>query len=195
MLAQHDAYFVCQRVSGCNKGLRWSERQFRRGPFSLPWCNDLEPEAAGGLVNVPLKASQARMESIERFANGLDLSSCASAAVSKETKTIAWYVHATFDSDQSNVIITHCKVDRAHPGKGLGGLLLEATEANVGIDKCIASFTATLVVLETNAAARKCNEKAGFNEYGRSNSAFSPIVCPQKIQWLGMSGADRKSVV
>ena len=140
-------------------------------------------------MNVPLKASQARMERIERFANGLDLSSCASAAVSKETKTIAWYVHATFDSDQSNLVITHCKVDRAHPGKGLGGLLLEATEANVGIDKCIASFTATLVFLETNAAARKCNEKAGFKEYGRSNSAFSPIVCPQKIQWLGMSGA------
>ena len=162
-----------------------------QGPSTLPCKSALvqrlrEPEVVGELVNVPLKASQAGMEGIERLASGLDLdlSSLTLAAVCKETKTIAGYVHATFDSTQNNLEINHCKVDHAHHGKGLAGLLLEA---DVGIDKGITRFTVKLVVLDTNAAAGKCCEMAGLKEYGRGDCAFPPTACPQNIEWLRMS--------
>ena len=62
MLVQSE--LVCQRVSGCNKRMRRSEREFAgHHPHlhaSLPWHKDLELEAAGELANVPLKGSRAK---------------------------------------------------------------------------------------------------------------------------------------
>ena len=133
MLAQNDsyAYVVCQRASGCNKRVRRSERESSQGPCAPPCKSavvpyqDLEPEAAGGLVNVPLKASQARMERIDRMTSGFDPSSFTLPAVCKETKTIAGYFMPPLILTKTTLKLEtcHCKVDRAHKGRGLGGLL------------------------------------------------------------------------
>ena len=174
MLAQNDSYacVVCQRASGCNKRVRRSERESSQGPCAPPCKSavvpyqDLEPEAAGGLVNVPLKASQARMERIDRMTSGFDPSSFTLPAVRKETKTIAGYFMPPLILTKTTLKLEtcHCKVDRAHKGRGLGGLLLGAAGANVGIDKGITSFTVKFVVSETNAASRNSMKKGWFQE-------------------------------
>ena len=111
-------------------------------------------------------------------------------AVSQQTRTVAGYVHACF-ADQT-LTIKHCKVDRPHQGRGLGGLLIEAAEKRA--QKLGAAISKVkLTVLETNEPARKCYAKSGFQVCGESPSIFPPCNCPEdscrcdnKIKWLSM---------
>ena len=83
---------------------------------------------------------------------------------------MAGYVHASFED--KTLTITHCKVDRPHQGRGLGGLLIEAAEKRAdNLGGAISKVK--LTVLETNEpAARKCYAKSGFQVCGESPSIF-----------------------
>ncbi|CAE7705313.1 Surf2 [Symbiodinium sp. CCMP2592] len=151
------------------------------------WYNGLEPQQAAGLVNVSFKDEKSYLQRIDELATASCDTGFTLPAVSRETRTVAGYVHATFDSE--TLKIKQCKVDRPHQGKGLGGLLLQAAEErarNLGASFCKVKLT----VLDSNEPAKKCYAKAGFNVFSRRPSIFPPCSCPegqcghQKMQWL-----------
>ncbi|CAE7705328.1 unnamed protein product [Symbiodinium sp. CCMP2592] len=151
------------------------------------WYNGLEPQQAAGLVNVSFKDEKSYLQRIDELATASCDAGFTLPAVSRETRTVAGYVHATFDSE--TLKIKQCKVDRPHQGKGLGGLLLQAAEErarNLGASFCKVKLT----VLDSNEPAKKCYAKAGFNVFTRRPSIFPPCSCPegqcghQKMQWL-----------
>ena len=109
---------------------------------------------------------------IEQLASGSRLSAFTMPAVSAQSKTVADYVHASF-ADKT-LTTSHCKVDRPHQGKGLGGLLTEAAEKrarNLG-----ASISKVkLCVLETKDKARKFFAKSGFQGLCQVCIKLSPV--------------------
>ncbi|CAE7648321.1 unnamed protein product [Symbiodinium sp. CCMP2456] len=127
---------------------------------------------------------------IEQLASGSRPSAFTLPAVSTQTKTLAGYVHASVED--KTLKIAHCKVDRPHQRRGLGGLLLEAAEKRArNLGACISKVR--LSVLETNEPARKCYAKSGFKVYAKSSSKFLPCNCSDggcncdnKISWLKM---------
>eukprot|EP00439_Symbiodinium_sp_Y106_P024370 s813_g2.t5 len=147
-------------------------------------------EQAATFVNIKTDDEEHRLKVIEALASGGRPSSFTLPAVSKQTRTLAGYVHASF-ADQT-LTITHCKVDRPHQGRGLGGLLIEAAEKRAEHLGAAVSKV-KLLVLETNEPARKCYAKSGFQVCGESPSIFPPCNCPEdschcanKIKWLSM---------
>ena len=75
---------------------------------------------------------------------------------------MAGYVHATFDNEILK--IKQCKVDRAHQGKGLGGLLLQAAEERAR--KLGSSFRKVkLTVLDSNEPAKPKDCNVGTPRY------------------------------
>ncbi|CAE7836624.1 unnamed protein product [Symbiodinium sp. CCMP2592] len=186
IVAENDEYYVCAAVHNCAKRLRRSEREFAGDHAHLhtghPWYGELQLKDASSLVGVPLVLTNNRLAAIENLASGKCTNQFTLAAVSASTNTIAGYVFASFTTDVLD--IGHCKVDRSHQGKGLGGLLLQAAETNAR-NKGSDHSTVKLSVLETNEAAIKCYCKAGFKTTETSPSSFPPTACT-KIQWLRM---------
>eukprot|EP00439_Symbiodinium_sp_Y106_P066228 s813_g10.t1 len=153
------------------------------------WYNGLEPQQAAGLVNVSFKDEKEYLLRIEELATASCAAGFTLPAVSRETRALAGYVHATFDSE--TLKIQQCKVDRPHQGKGLGGLLLQAAEErarNLGASFC----KVKLCVLDSNEPAKKCYTKAGFKVCSSRPSKFPPCSCGdgpcghQKMKWLDM---------
>ncbi|CAE7194153.1 GAUT3 [Symbiodinium sp. CCMP2592] len=187
-------YFVCSNARGCSKRLRCSELEFAADHAHLHqdtmWYRSLTTEQAEAFVHVNADEEQARLKVIEEMATGGRPSAFTLPAVSQQTHTLAGYVHASF-ADQT-LVIKHCKVDRPHQGRGLGGLLIQAAEKHA--QKLGAAIsTVKLSVLETNEPARKCYAKSGFQYCGESPSIFPPCNCPadschcaNKIKWLSM---------
>ncbi|CAE7194118.1 ANKRD65 [Symbiodinium sp. CCMP2592] len=187
-------YFVCSNARGCSKRLRCSELEFAADHAHLHqdtmWYRSLTTEQAEAFVHVNADEEQARLKVIEEMATGGRPSAFTLPAVSQQTHTMAGYVHASF-ADQT-LVIKHCKVDRPHQGRGLGGLLIQAAEKHA--QKLGAAIsTVKLSVLETNEPARKCYAKSGFQYCGESPSIFPPCNCPadschcaNKIKWLSM---------
>ena len=147
-------------------------------------------EQAEAFVNINTDDVQNRLKVIELLASGGHPSSFTLPAVSQQTCNLAGYVHASV-ADKT-LTIKHCKVDRPHQGRGLGGLLIEAAEKRAEhLGAAISKVQ--LTVLETNEPARKCYAKSGFQVCGESPSIFPPCNCPEdschcanKIKWLSM---------
>ena len=121
---------MCSTARGCAKRLRCSEVEFAADHVHLhqntTWYSNVTTEQAATFVNIKTDDEQNRLKVIEALASGGRPSSFTLPAVSKQTRTLAGYIHASF-ADQT-LTITHCKVDRPHQGRGLGGLLIEAAE-------------------------------------------------------------------
>ena len=178
----------------CAKRLRRSELEFAGDHAHLhqgtTWYPDLTTQQAAELVNVRTDDEKEHLKVIEQLAGGSRPSAFTLPAVSTQTKTLAGYVHASF-ADKT-LTITHCKVDRPHQGRGVGGLLLEAAEKRAqNLGAAIAKVK--LSVLETNEPARKCYAKSGFKVCAESSSSFPPCSCRKndvcrhdKLKWLMM---------
>ena len=180
-------------MTGCSKRIRRMEREFCGDHAHLHehqnWYKALEPTNAANLVNVCVDEDEKYVNCIESLASASCPSGFTLPAVSRETRTVAGYVHATFDNEILK--IKQCKVDRAHQGKGLGGLLLQAAEERAR--KLGSSFRKVkLTVLDSNEPAKKCYAKAGFNVCSSRRSQFPPCSCGagpcghNKINWLEM---------
>ena len=178
----------------CAKRLRRSELEFAGDHAHLhqdrTWYPDLTTQQAAELVNVRMDDEKEHLKVIEQLAGGSRPSAFTLPAVSTQTKTLAGYVHASF-ADKT-LTITHCKVDRPHQGRGVGGLLLEAAEKRAR-HLGAAISRVKLSVLETNEPARKCYAKSGFKVYAESSSSFPPCNCRtddvchhDKLRWLLM---------
>jgi len=193
VVVENAEFYVCQSVPNCSKRLRRMEREFCGDHAHLhehhQWYNGLEPQQAAGLVNVSFKDEKEYLLRIDELATASCAAGFTLPAVSRETRALAGYVHATFDSE--TLKIQQCKVDRPHQGKGLGGLLLQAAEErarNLGASFC----KVKLCVLDSNEPAKKCYTKAGFKVCSSRPSKFPPCSCGdgpcghQKIKWLDM---------
>ena len=192
--AEQPRYFVCSTATGCSKRLRCSEVEFAADHANLhqetAWYANLTTEQAATLVNIKTDDEEHRLKVIEALASGGHPSSFTLPAVSKQTRNLAGYVHASVADN--TLTIKHCKVDRPHQGRGLGGLLIEAAERRTEHLGAAVSKV-QLTVLETNEPARKCYAKSGFQVCGESPSIFPPCNCPEdschcanKIKWLSM---------
>ncbi|CAE7318327.1 unnamed protein product, partial [Symbiodinium sp. KB8] len=164
VVTENAEFYICEKVTGCSKRIRRMEREFCADHAHLHdnqnWYKALEPKNAANLVNVCVDDDKKYVNGIERLASAACPSGFTLPAVSRETRTVAGYVHATFDSEILK--IRQCKVGRDHQGKGLGGLLLQAAEERAR--KLGSSFrTVKLTVLDSNEPAKKCYAKAGFN--------------------------------
>lgn len=193
VVTENAEFYICEKVTGCSKRIRRMEREFCGDHAHLHdnqnWYKALEPKNAANLVNVCVDDDKKYVNGIERLASAACPSGFTLPAVSRETRTVAGYVHATFDSEILK--IRQCKVGRDHQGKGLGGLLLQAAEERAR--KLGSSFrTVKLTVLDSNEPAKKCYAKAGFNVCSSRRSQFPPCSCGagpcghNKINWLEM---------
>jgi len=166
VLAQAGDYVVCFPLDEDVERLRQLEREFVVDHADMlerePWHGKQTPADWCGLVNVILEegASHQAIRSIVRGQtpghNTLALVRVRGANV---VSKLVGYVH-TF-RDGNDLDVSHLKVDRAHQGKGLGGLLIAAAVRMALRNECELRQL-RLVVLQRNERAVQLYSKLGF---------------------------------
>eukprot|EP00438_Fugacium_kawagutii_P027117 Skav234323 [mRNA] locus=scaffold3161:33595:34803:+ [translate_table: standard] len=166
VLQSADGYVVVKNAPGiCAARLRVSEKNFVADHARLfqdqPWFSELTPEEWCRTVGVITDEAGDAVNAINTVVSGRNPHHFTLPLVETKSKEIAGYVHATYSPEKNEMSISHIKVDAAHMGQGLGGLLIDAAEnhsKNLGWS-CKKTY---LSVLKANAQAQRCYVKAGF---------------------------------
>eukprot|EP00438_Fugacium_kawagutii_P031032 Skav235361 [mRNA] locus=scaffold3967:52441:53256:+ [translate_table: standard] len=166
VLQSADGYVVVKNAPGiCAARLRVSEKNFVADHAQFfqdqPWFKDLSPEEWCKTLGVITDEAGDAVHAINTVVSGKNPHHFTLPLVETKTKNIAGYVHATYSPERNEMSIAHIKVDAAHMGQGLGGLLIEAAEdysQKIGWS-CAKTY---LSVLKANARAQRCYLKAGF---------------------------------
>eukprot|EP00438_Fugacium_kawagutii_P031040 Skav235369 [mRNA] locus=scaffold3967:149853:151106:+ [translate_table: standard] len=161
-----DGYAVVKNAPEiCAARVRLSEKHFVIDHAQLfegeQWVGDLTPEewckAVGVITDEPGNA----VDAIKAVVAGKNPRHFTLPLVETKSKKIAGYVHATHTPEKQEMSIAHIKVDAAHMGQGLGGLLIEAAE-NHSKEMGWSCKRTYLSVLKANTRAQRCYAKAGF---------------------------------
>eukprot|EP00438_Fugacium_kawagutii_P031041 Skav235370 [mRNA] locus=scaffold3967:169519:170781:+ [translate_table: standard] len=161
-----DGYAVVKNAPAiCGARLRVSEKHFVVDHAQLlqgeAWFRDLTPEEWCKTVGVITDESGSAVSAIKTVVSGKLPQHFTLPLVETKSQKIAGYVHAAYTPEKKEMAIAHIKVDAAHMGQGLGGLLIEAAEDHskeLGWS-CERTY---LSVLKANARAQRCYAKAGF---------------------------------
>ena len=170
-------YAVVKTPVACAARLRVSEKHFVVDHAELLvkekwfadvahdcWCRNV------GVIDDTVKPPHDPINAIKAVLSGQNPTHFTLSLVHLATNEISGYVHCMDQKDEQKLSISHLKVDSAHQGKGLGGMLIRAAEDyshKLGW-KCA---TTGLSVLEANSRAVRCYAKYGFELDGAGNPA------------------------
>eukprot|EP00438_Fugacium_kawagutii_P027122 Skav234328 [mRNA] locus=scaffold3161:139241:140509:+ [translate_table: standard] len=159
-------YVVIKNVpTDCAARLRVSEKHFVVDHAELlqgeAWFKDLAPEDWCKTVGVIADEAKSAVSAIKTVVSGKLPHHFTLPLVETQSKKIAGYVHAAHTPEKKEMDIVHIKVDAAHRGQGLGGLLIEAAE-DYSHELGWSCAKTCLSVLKANARAQRCYVKAGF---------------------------------
>eukprot|EP00438_Fugacium_kawagutii_P014800 Skav228789 [mRNA] locus=scaffold589:707300:707842:- [translate_table: standard] len=138
VLESADGYVVVKHAAGiCAARLRVSEKKFVADHAQLlqkePWFKELTPEDWCQTVGViTVKAGHA-VNAIRTVVSGKLAEHFTLPLVHTKARNIAGYVQAVHTPEDKELAIAHVKVDSAHMGKGLGGLLIDQRTTTVEV--------------------------------------------------------------
>mmetsp|Transcript_77116 Transcript_77116/g.249800 ORF Transcript_77116/g.249800 Transcript_77116/m.249800 type:complete len:546 (-) Transcript_77116:242-1879(-) len=173
VLTEKGDYYVCYPSVADAARLRELERDFVVEHAEMcqvePWYSKQTPADWCGLVNVIIEEGSA-LQAIRSIVTGATPNHSTLCCVhrgrgegTEGRRTIVGYIHTYRDSNVMDV--SHLKVERAHQGKGLGGLLLAgAVRTAIRLEWSVQRLR--LIVLERNKRAIQLYSRLGFSDSG-----------------------------